>query len=291
MLLSEVFDDELLEVQLSDKIKKRMKAATLAGSIGAASLANVLTHNINTSDHKFHVDKHHSKNTELPLPPPKAPNDHAATKQVNYPQKLDNISNLTPEDRINTFKSVFLPFIIRSDLKILATRHRIEDILKKKEPTKNDKEFLSKVMKTYGASDYSELLRRVDIIPLSLALSQAAIESSFGANPMAKKADVFYGQKNFSGNDIITGPKGANYSAFANPEQSVEAYMLNLNTNPAYAEFRNARAKYRDEGRELRGQLLALYLQKYSTRGRSYVHQINQVIHDFKWFTLDKMVQ
>jgi Bax protein len=130
----------------------------------------------------------------------------------------------------------------------------------------------------YKAASMQELLAKVDIVPRSMALAQAAVESVWGQQPLAQQANVFYGQKTFDPQaPSAVGQYGEKYRAFDSPEESVRFYMHNLNTHPAYAAFRSARAEFRSKNKPLQGAQLVRSLSSYSTKG-GYGQQLHSII-------------
>lgn len=128
-----------------------------------------------------------------------------------------------------------------------------------------------------------ELTRRVDIIPLSLALAQSAEESGWGTSRFAVKGNALFGQWDFSGGGIK--PKQqrkelGNYgiAKFDSPMESVAAYMLNLNTHSAYQRLRASRAEMRGKQQVISGYQLAATLDKYSERGQAYVETLHSLM-------------
>ena len=127
------------------------------------------------------------------------------------------------------------------------------------------------------------LLLRVDIIPVSLALAQSAEESGWGSSRFAVLGNALFGQWDFSGKGIPVRQQRkelGNYTIarFETPQDSVNAYMLNLNTNAAYKRLRSKRQKMRQQGLLPRGWELAATLDKYSERGEGYVATIHQIM-------------
>jgi Bax protein len=130
-----------------------------------------------------------------------------------------------------------------------------------------------------------ELLLRVDEIPVSLALAQAAEESGWGTSRFAVLGNALFGQWDFSGKGIKPQQQRkelGNYgiARFESPQESVNAYMLNLNSHRSYTSLRKHRARLRKSGKKVTGYELATKLDKYSERGEAYVdglHTIMQV--------------
>ncbi len=126
------------------------------------------------------------------------------------------------------------------------------------------------------------LLERVDIIPVSLVLSQAAEESGWGTSRFAFAGNALFGQ--WTWGEGITpkaqrGGKG-NYkiASFDSPLESVQAHATNLNSHNAYKEFRETRARARASSALIRGRELAEALSRYSERGADYVKSLQAII-------------
>jgi uncharacterized FlgJ-related protein len=130
----------------------------------------------------------------------------------------------------------------------------------------------------YAPEHLAELHIRVDIIPPSLTLVQAAIESAWGSSRFAQEGNALFGQWTTPGQGIKAQESDAWLAAFANPHDSVAAYCLNLNTHPSYSVFRVARSKMRKKGRPLIGAELAMHLEKYSAKGIEYTSLVKSMI-------------
>lgn len=138
------------------------------------------------------------------------------------------------------------------------------------------------VAMTNGAA-LQELLVRVDEVPASMALAQAAMESAWGRSRFAKEANNYFGQWCFSkGCGVV--PKhraeGASHevASFASIDEAVAAYMRNLNSHPAYAEVRQQRLLSRQEGRPIDSLTMILGLENYSARGEAYIEELHSMI-------------
>jgi Bax protein len=132
------------------------------------------------------------------------------------------------------------------------------------------RDWLAAIAGRYGApaDNLEELLRRVDVVPPSLALAQAALESGWGTSRGAQTAGALFGEMRRSGG----------LRRFDSPAHSVASYVANLNTHFAYRGFREARAAARQDGRPLDSQLLAAQLLRYSVLGSTYVHHVQAMI-------------
>lgn len=128
-----------------------------------------------------------------------------------------------------------------------------------------------------------ELSVRVDIIPVSLALAQAATESAWGTSRFAREGNNIFGQWCFDeGCGLVPGERADDAShevrAFATVEGSIRAYIRNLNTNPSYAYLRELRAQMRMMDKPLDSRALAQGLLRYSERGHVYISEIHDII-------------
>ncbi|MFT6985060.1 MAG: Bax protein [Psychromonas sp.] len=181
-----------------------------------------------------------------------------------------------------------------------------ENILREREIVKNsplDAEKLKKIALKYdilenktGNLDESmrtALLDRVDILPPSLALAQAAEESGWATSRFAQEGNAFFGQWDFSGN----GMKPLNQreelgdyrvARFDSPLASVEAYMLNINSNSSYLKLRVLRSKLRAKDKAVTGIKLAGTLDNYSERGQDYIDGLRAMIRYNKLEQMDQ---
>ena len=138
-----------------------------------------------------------------------------------------------------------------------------------------------------------ELLVRADVIPVSLALAQAANESGWGTSRFAREGNNIFGQWCFDeGCGLIPGKRGEDKShevrAFASIQHSVRAYFRNLNTNPTYEYLRELRAQMRMLGKDIDPLELASGLTRYSERGHVYVAELQSMIHSNDLLALDE---
>jgi Bax protein len=134
-----------------------------------------------------------------------------------------------------------------------------------------------------AAAVVEQLLKRVDMVPISLAVSQSATESAWGSSRFAQQGNNLFGEWCFrEGCGIVPGKRrvGAFHEVarFESPEESVDSYIRNLNTHPSYAEFREIRDRMRAQNQPLNGAALAAGLQEYSERGDHYVRELRTMI-------------
>ena len=184
----------------------------------------------------------------------------------------------------NLFIKIILPLILQENNRIKLDRIKLFSILNKNKNTDAEKNWLNLKFKQYGVinKDLSTLKIRMDEIPVSLAIAQAAKETGWGTSRFALEGNALYGQWTWSGEGIK--PAGADSDSthkvmkFKILKSSVRAYQRNLNTHSSYKNFRLARAELRDNKMKLDSLILANYLDKYAETGKNYVKILKQII-------------
>ena len=191
------------------------------------------------------------------------------------------------------FFRTLAPLALMANEVTAASRERLLAIIAADGPSAEDETWLKVLAMDYGVidspdmpvtpADYDELLRRVDIVPVSLVLAQAAEESGWGTSRFADEGNAIFGQWTWGGEGIAPeeqrdGMGDYKIKAFDSPMGSVEGYMRNINTHFAYEDLRMLRASIRAEGRELTGWELAGGLESYSERGMAYVDSLREMI-------------
>ena len=198
------------------------------------------------------------------------------------PNEIKNIGNT--KKRKNMFIKIVLPLIVKENNKIRVDRKRLFKILSKNSNTDIEKKWLEKKFKQYGVrkNDLSTLKIRMDEIPVSLAIAQAAKETGWGTSRFAIEGNALFGQWTWSGEGIK--PAGADTDAtykvmkFNVLKASVRAYQRNLNTHSSYKKFRFVRAQLRDDNKKLDSLKLAEYLDNYAQTGTEYTKVLKQII-------------
>lgn len=154
-----------------------------------------------------------------------------------------------------------------------------------------DRRFLRSLAAEYRVDDadrtldsvLDELQKRVDVIPRSLVLVQAAKESGWGSSRFARGGNNLFGQWCFEpGCGLVPSnrPPDSRHevASFDTVRDAVASYVRNLNTHPSYDELRALRAQLRAENRTPSGEVLAQGLTRYSERGEAYVHEVQAMI-------------
>ena len=211
--------------------------------------------------------------------------ENKLVKPINLdllPKEIGKIENT--KKRKELFIQIILPLVIDENNSIKLDRIKLFSILNKSKNTKTEQEWLNIKFKQYGVvnKDLSTLKIRMDEVPVSMAIAQAAKETGWGTSRFALEGNALFGQWTWSGEGIK--PADAEDDSthkvmkFKVLQASVKAYQRNLNTHSSYKDFRSARAELRDEGKELDSLILTEYLDKYAETGKEYVKILQQII-------------
>jgi Bax protein len=134
---------------------------------------------------------------------------------------------------------------------------------------------------------FEELLKRADVLPPAMVLSQGALESGWGTSRFAVEGNNFFGQKCFNkGCGIVPQNRGADQtfemSIFDTPFDSVNAYIFNINTHDAYARLRETRARLRKNNQPITGKALVTELESYSENGADHIRDIRRMMETYR---------
>ena len=198
------------------------------------------------------------------------------------PKDLNRLKNA--KKKKDTFIKIVMPLILDENNKILENRKKLFKILNKSTNSMGEKRWLKRRFKEYGIKkgDITELKVRMDIIPASIAIAQAAIESGWGTSRFALEGNAMFGQWTWSKNGIEPTEKSKNKShkilKFSMLRSSVKAYKNNLNTHRGYKEFREKRAELRKNNKKISGLKLVSYLYNYAANGKKYIKILKMAI-------------
>jgi uncharacterized FlgJ-related protein len=213
---------------------------------------------------------------------------------TNIPSRWRSTS--AAEVAVTTKKQLFFrllgPGALMLNESIEADRARLLALIETGQSTASpeDLEWLLALCATYrvepsvpiSPEDLAKLVTRVDVIPPSLVLAQAAEESGWGTSRFADVGNALFGQWTWSEGMTPLHPRAEKgdyrVARFDTPLDSVRAYMLNLNTHPAYDELRIRRREMRDLGQTPNGWELAETLTRYSERGEAYVETLHVIM-------------
>ena len=198
------------------------------------------------------------------------------------PEEIKMIENT--KKRKELFIQIVLPLILKENNNIRLDRKRLFSIINKSKNTELEKKWLDRKYKQYGvpSKDLSILKIRIDEVPVSLALAQAAKETGWGTSRFAQEGNALFGQWTWSGEGLkpkeAESNKGHKVMKFNVLQASVRAYQRNLNTHSTYKDFRLARAELRDKGKDLDSLILSKYLDEYAETGNEYVKVLQKII-------------
>ena len=185
------------------------------------------------------------------------------------------------EAQKQSFIDLLLPLILAANDELLRRRDAVQAAVQA-----NDRDKLDQWAVLYRIDmekrDYIELgerlLRRVDTIPVALALSQAAVESGWGTSRFARQGNALFGQWAWTDSAGLRPLAASNDRAvvrsFGSLLESVRAYMHNLNTHSNYKRFRDARYRLKLQDEVDKARLLAVYLDSYAEIGNAYVEKL-----------------
>ncbi len=201
---------------------------------------------------------------------------------TKLPKDLNTLGDTKTKREL--FIKIVLPLILYENEKIIDDRKRLFKILGKNFNSPGEKVWLNRRFKEYKIEDkdLAELKMRMDIIPVSIAVAQAANESGWGTSRFALEGNALFGQWTWSKKGISPKNKDPDQShkilQFQILKASVRAYKNNLNTHNAYKEFREVRAKLRQSETKITGLALTKYLKNYAAIGEKYTEIIEGII-------------
>ena len=207
------------------------------------------------------------------------------------PSEIKSIENTNKRKEL--FIQIILPLVLEENKKIRLARKTLFSILNKNNNTQEEKNWLKSKFKQYGVvnRDLATLKIRMDEVPVSLAIAQAAKETGWGTSRFAQKGNALFGQWTYSGEGIK--PAGSEdgdthkVMKFKILKASVRAYQRNLNTHKSYREFRKVRAIQRDVFGTLNSLELVNYLDKYAETGTEYIKILKKIIEQNKLMDFD----
>jgi len=187
-----------------------------------------------------------------------------------------------PGERKRVFIGTVLPLVLHENERIARERAEVLRLLGKSTLTPAEQEWMLALLGEYRVAPPRNLapeviaqaiLRRLDEVPVSLALAQAALESGWGTSRAAREGNALFGQYAYTGSEGSYELKG-----FASLQDCIRDYVRNLNSHPAYSEFRALRLAQRRSGQALDPFALASTLTRYSTRGVDYTEHVHEMM-------------
>tara|TARA_B100001121_G_scaffold309343_1_gene335867 strand:+ start:1895 stop:3421 length:1527 start_codon:yes stop_codon:yes gene_type:complete len=201
---------------------------------------------------------------------------------TQFPRDLDNLQSVKLKKE--TFIKIVLPLIVAENEKIIDDREKLKNLIGKKFTTDLEKQWLRQKLLEYKVKkgNLEELMFRMDIIPVSIALAQAAKESGWGTSRFALEGNAIFGQWTWDGSGIapLNRDSNKNHKILKFPilRASVKAYKNNLNTHKSYYKFREKRKQLRIKNKYIKGLALTDTLKNYAQTGSEYTKILNQII-------------
>ena len=201
---------------------------------------------------------------------------------TQFPKDLDEITSV--QLKKETFIKIILPLVVAENQKIIKDRKKLKSLFSKKMTTEKEKLWLRQKFKEYKIRNGSmqELTKRMDIIPVSVAIAQAAKESGWGTSRFALEGNAIFGQWTWNGRGIApllrTKTESHKILRFPILRASVKAYKNNLNTHKSYKDFREKRLSLRLKRKPIKGMKLIHTLDNYAETGVEYTKILAQII-------------
>ena len=201
---------------------------------------------------------------------------------TQFPRDLNDLQSTKLKKE--TFIKIVLPLIVAENERILEDRGKLLNLSEKKFTTDLEKQWIRQKLLEYKVKkgNLKELINRMDIIPTSIALAQAAKESGWGTSRFALEGNAIFGQWTWSGQGIAPLDRESNKNhkilKFPILRASVKAYQNNLNTHKSYTKFRQKRSTLRDKKKKIKGLELTETLNNYAQTGSEYTKILNQII-------------
>ncbi len=212
---------------------------------------------------------------------------------TQFPRDLDNLQSV--QLKKETFIKIVLPLIVAENEKIIDDRQKLKILSEKKYTSDKEKQWLRQKLLEYKVKkgNLNELSLRMDMIPVSIALAQAAKESGWGTSRFALEGNAIFGQWTWDGQGIAPldrdGDKNHKILKFPILRASVKAYKNNLNTHKSYSKFREKRKTLRDKNKNMSGLSLTDTLKNYAQTGSEYTKILNQIIKQNRLSDFEKV--
>jgi len=225
-----------------------------------------------------------------------------AVPPIKLERVPDDLNTKDGVERKVLFITALLPVILEVNQRVMVEREQLLNLRDKfaENPASLsdfDRAWLLQLADRYEMNvdqidkdQLDQLVRRVDIVPPSMAIAQSGIESGWGTSFAARTGNALFGQIQSVGQHAVAvswKPGAGMPQPFANVGEAAEAYVDNLNTHPAYAAFRSERAAMRERGEQPDGYKLIGQLLRYSERGLGYVQFVRQVMREDKLTDFD----
>jgi len=202
----------------------------------------------------------------------------------------DDLAETPADTKKSLFFRALLPLVLAENERIAGQRHQLHLALGENLPEQRRANIIRRLAAEYDVEGeplapetWQALARRVNTVPVSLALAQAAKESGWGTSRFVREGNNLFGEWTWTASAGIKPedrPEGATHyvQAFDTLRDSVRSYLNNLNTHDAYERFRTLRHRARGAGREMTPMEMTAGLVNYSERRWAYVEEVREMI-------------
>jgi Bax protein len=203
-----------------------------------------------------------------------------------------SLSQVSHKIQQNDFIRVILAASLLVNEQILEERKKVESILQQDSLTDEENEYLNKLVKEYRSGEQKNLLDHIDVIPPSLIISQAILESGWGKSHFAYEGNSLFGEHAQVGSkNSITAESGKiALRTYNSVREAIKGYSKNLNRHAAYKKLRDKRKQMKENREPLNGYTLMLTLDHYSETGNRYIQLVKQVMDQHKLLGFDDSV-
>jgi Bax protein len=220
-----------------------------------------------------------------------------AVPAIKIERVPDDLGTKDGNERKQLFIAALLPVLLEINQHILAEREQLLSLRERlaggEVLAPEAQLWLDTLAQRYDTTSdkLDELVKRVDIVPPSMAIAQSGVESGWGTSLAARTGNALFGQIQSVGQHAVAVPWRPGRGMpqpFSTVGEAAEAYVANLNTNPAYAGFRAQRAAMRDRGESPDGYNLVGTLLRYSELGHEYVRFVRLIMRENDLRDFDK---
>ena len=233
---------------------------------------------------------------------------NSMTAPLLRPETVPDFVLITDTDERKAVFFAFLrPYVDQINAEMLAMRSNVENLHEKQRLRglssadmalldKLTEQFEIQPQQKYRTEHFQQLMRRIDVLPVSMVLAQAANESAWGTSRFATQGNNYFGQWCYSaGCGMVPSRRRSGMShevrVFDSVADSVRSYFMNLNTFPSYRKLRLIRQQLRQNSQSIDGISLSEGLDSYSERGQAYIEELQSMIYFNDLHILDELPQ
>ncbi|MDX2494505.1 MAG: glucosaminidase domain-containing protein [Desulfuromusa sp.] len=206
----------------------------------------------------------------------------ASVPEVSVP--VARVSEISVQEKKAQFKSTIIPVINEVHSDLMRQYQEVSESVQ----AGDDIDKFAALRKKYKATNNDELLMSLKPHPQSIAIAQAAMESSWATSRFFKEANNIFGVWSHNENEarLAAGEKRGEQTIWVKKYSSVEAsirdYYRTLARGDAYKEFRVLKMETNDPHE------LVKKLKFYSERREEYTNELSTIIRYNEFDTYDQ---